>query len=245
MPASPVEAEATGQSHVTVEFGGRGWTIPVDVDDWPLVAVQGCISLDRDQRIVVNHRTLILTLQLLLGEQWQDFVTHSAPRRGDLVKASQAFATAVGIEANPKNLMDVVFGAIPRLLLELQHFPAAIEATLADMGEDYRDRWRFQAGRRLLTLRRIHVRLSHAPYDCALTIARRDGKRPHSPEQLALMDVYEGITHQPHHLRPMSVEERSERVTADDQRQKHVADYKSRRANPADTARQNAQIGRH
>lgn len=250
MPTSAIEAEATGQEFVTATYGGREWIIPLDVDTWPVDVVARTVTDVDDGGVRVDYRALTSALEELLGEQWPQFLA-AVPKRRDLIPAAQSFATAAGFAIADRR--DVVFTAIPRLLLEVEKWPAAVEATLRQQGYDYRDRWLFTAGRRRLTLRQINVALSSAPFDSPIAIARNGGRRPLSDTTLAVMDLYEAITHQPHHLRPMSAAERAERETAAQKESRAVADYRrrhpqsapaERRRSAAETARANAQFAK-
>lgn len=256
MPTDPVEAEATGQQLTEAEFAGRSWAIPLDVDDWPQHVVLDSVAIDDNKKLVVNKPVLSLALQLLLGDQWEAFID-AAPTARKLVDASQAFATAVGFKPETGQPLDIAFGAVPRLLFTLRDYPGPVEATLAQLGFDYRDRFRYNAGRRRLTLRQIHVHLSHAPYDCPLNIARNGGKRPLSDAAIAVFDLYEqivGKTH-PTRLATFATAEADQRKTTEQKNAQAVADYKKRHAasTPAGrrqgalaTARANARkLGRH
>lgn len=244
MATDPVAAEATGQESITAEFGGREWRIPLDVDSWPTTQVLDCVAVTPERKVIVNHFSLVAVMRALLGDQWEAFTATRLKRR-DLVAASNVFAEAVGIPAKPGHPLDVAFGAIPRLLFDLRQWPAAVEATLGGLGVDYRDRFRFQAGRRMLTLRQIHVRLAYAPYDCALSIARNDGQRPLSDAAIVLMDLWEQRAGQPHPARPLPPAEKAKRMTEAQKRAQQAEEYRRRhpdkRRTAADTARANAQ----
>lgn len=242
MTSSAIEAEAAGQEFVTALFNGEQWRIPTDVDSWPHDLLLNCVAV-RDGAVTANPVAVAAVLQALLVEQWPDFTGMGLKRR-DLAAASNVFAAAVGIPA--KHKIDVAFGAIPRLLYELDTWSDAVEATLSDMGVDYRDRWRFDDGQRRLTLRQIHVRLSYAPYDCALVIARNNGVRPLSDAALVLMDLFEhGVgTGVPHPSRPLPPGEKNKRESEAEKRRKAHEDYRKRHAKgvtAAETARANAQ----
>ncbi|MBU8819543.1 hypothetical protein KL864_27025 [Mycolicibacterium goodii] len=246
----PVEAEATGQRLVSAEFAGRSWLIPLDVDTWPIDAVLGSIrvrevdgkTVFRPDRAPIAH-----VLQQLLGEQWTEFLD-AAPRVRDLVAASQVFAAAVGIPAEPQHPLDIAFGAIPRLLLTIAQYPDAVEATLTRLNLDYRDRWRLDDnGDRRLTLRRISVELKYAPRDFPLAVARNGGKAPLSSEAMIMADVYEAITHVTHPARAFGPRDAAQRQQSKQKKAADaVADYKARHAKPAarksalDIARSNA-----
>jgi len=182
-----------------------------------------------DVEIAVNHGALITALETLLGEQLEDFLD-AAPTRAELIPASHAFATAVGIGQTPdahSQRYDKAFGAIPRLLALLDNLTDAVESDLSRFwGIDYRDRWRFDdTGRRLLTVRQIHARLSHLPADCALAIAM--GRR--SPMELLLMDLYEPLAGRPHPARPLTPEQAAERNAEAARQRKAREDYEKRR----------------
>lgn len=247
MTTDPIEAEATGCRTLTVEFGGRNWSIPTDVDEWPLEAIAATIGyLPEQDKLVTNHRQVLAALETLLGPQWPEF-TATARKRGALVEASHTFAAAAGIPGDRPS--DRTFGAIPRLLYDLQRWPGPVEATLQTLGLDYRDRYRHDDnGQRRLTLRQIHVQLSHARYDSPLTIARNGGRLPLSDTALAVMDLYEAWTGKAHRSRPLPPAEAKERQTAEQKRADAVADYKARHrsrgerlGSALDTARANAQ----
>ncbi|OKH70819.1 hypothetical protein EB72_24810 [Mycobacterium sp. SWH-M1] len=247
-PPDPVEAEATGQQYISALYGGQEYKLALDADDWPLELIRVSVGVDtneEERRLVPHYGVLVASLQQILGDQWDDFL-QAFPKRKDLVPASQAFATAIGFPPGPN---DPVFGALPRLLANLYHWRDAVEATLGEMGLDYTDRWRFDAdGRRLLTLRKIHVRLSHARYDSPLAIAHNGGRIPKSGQELLLMDVFEAITRQAHPSRPLTPEQRAEREKAKSAQSKHsaaIAEYrkngpKSRFQHARETAQANA-----
>jgi hypothetical protein len=254
MPTSdPVEAEALGEEFVTATHLGREWRIPADADTWPLEHVRYSIGYNRDREPVINHIAIAQALEEILGEQWDDFLI-AAPRRRDLVPASQAFAAAIGIGASaqraPSGLpFDRAFGSLPRLLAVLTSWPTAVESDLTRFWNlDYRDRWRFDDGRRRLTLRQIHARISHLPADSALAIEM--GRR--SPVELLLMDIYEPLAHRVHPARPLSPEQAAERHAEAAAKAKARADYEKRRtaqghrqvSSLLDNARANASRGR-
>lgn len=237
----PVEAEAIGQSHILVKYAGRDWSIPLDVDNWPLTDLLACVVVD-DTRININFTAVTTVLRQLLGPQWMLF-SSVAPTRKKLIPAAQAFAAAVGIPASSRT--DVAFGGIPRLLRELRDHPGPVEATLAGLGLDLRDRYLFHAGRRRLTLRQIHNRLNYAPYDSPLNIAR-NGRRPLSDAALVSMDVFEALTNKTHPDRPLTPLQLAERRADEEKKAKARADYEARRSaekdrrNGIETAQRNA-----
>lgn len=245
MSLPPVEAEATGQPFIVADYGGHEYKLPADVDDWPLPLIAVTVGI-RDGVLVADHEVLARALAMLLGDQWAGFLAAS-PRRGDLLPASAEFAAAAGFTGT---VNDLSFGALPRLLATLDARTDAVEATLAEMGVDYRDRWRFDAdGRRLLTLRQVNLRLAYAPYDCALAIAQNDGRRPLSGTELLLMDVFEAITHTRHPSRPMTAEQEAARATKAVDIEAERAKYRERhkplaRVTAIETARANARLGR-
>ncbi len=239
-----VRAEAEGLGHATATFNGRGWRVPLDVDEWP--PVDRCIGLSVDRVLVVDHGATAVALCELLGDQWDEFV-EVAPRRRDLVPAAHAFAAAVGIPASTEpGGSDLAFGGIPRLLAVLRQWPTAVESDLNRFwGLDYRDRWRFDAdGFRRLTLRQIFARISHLPADSALAIAL--GRR--SPMELLLMDIYEPLAGRVHPSRPLSAEDAAERRKAAEAKKKALDAYERRREQRRmpellETARANAVRG--
>jgi hypothetical protein len=177
--------------------------------------------LNAKGEIAADRGRLIHALALLLGDQWDAFV-ESSPKARDLVPASHAFAAAVGFPLG--NPTDVAFGSLPRFLALIQSFPTAAESDLSRFwGLDYRDRWRFDDGRRRLTLRMIHARLSHLPSDSALAVELNGGKALLTTEALLLMDQIELRTGQPHPARPLTAEQKAER-------DKKAADYAKAKA---------------
>lgn len=179
----------------------------------------------------VNHVAVAQALEIILGDQWDRFLA-LAPRRRDLVPASHAFAEAVGIGASTQEgpdgkPFDRAFGSIPRLLAVLDTWPTAVESDLCRFWSlDYRDRWRLdKRGRRLLTLRQIHARLSHLPADSALAVAM--GRR--SPTELLLMDIYEPLAGRAHPARPLTPAQIAERNAEAQAKAKARADYEARR----------------
>lgn len=244
----PVEAEATGQQYVVATYAGRDYKLSLDAETWPLDLIAISVGIGSDQKLVANDVPLTQAMVQLLGDQWDDF-SRAFPRRRHLIPASQVFAAAAGFAGEPR---DLAFGALPRLLATLTHWGAAVEATLGDLGLDYRDRWRFDAdGQRKLTLRQIHVRLSHVRHDSPLAIATNGGRVPHTSNDLLLMDLFEAITKVAHPSRPLTAAQRAERTN--EQKKKNtvndaVADYesrmKSRKQKAVETARANAQRGK-
>lgn len=247
------QAEAEGKKFVSASFRGRDWRLPLDVDSWPLTAVTCSIGVNPKREAVVSHAGVGEAIRLLLGEQWESFLS-VAPRRRELVPASHAFASAVGMgptqDRGPDGrLYDRVWGAIPRVLAVLETWPTAVESDLSRFwGIDYRDRWRFDSsGGRLLTLRQIFARISHLPADSALAIEM--GRR--SPSELLLMDLYEPLAGRVHPARPLTPEQLAERRAKEDAKAKAMAEYERRREQqghrkiPAvlETARENARRG--
>lgn len=104
----------------------------------------------------------------------------------------------------------------------------AVESDLARFwATDYRDRWRFDTdGRRRLTLRQIHARLSHLPADSAIAIAMNR----RSPMELLLMDLYEPLAGRPHPARPLTAEQVAERNAEAARQRKAREDYEKRRS---------------
>lgn len=243
MATDPIEAEATGRRTLTVEFGGRDWSIPTDVDEWPLDAIGDSIGfLLKQEKFAINHRHLVAALESLLGPQWPAFIATARKRRA-LVDASNVFAEAAGIPA--ERPVDLAFGAIPRLLYDLTRWRGPVEATLRTLGLDYRDRYRLDdTGQRRLTLRQIHVQLSYAKYDSPLAIARNGGRRPLSDAALAVMDLFEAWTGKPHPSRPLPPAESKKRQTAAQKRDDAIADYKARHAGPGERLKSAAEIAR-
>lgn len=223
MSANPVEAEATGQEFIAVTFSGTTFRVPLDVDSWPLDLVRNSRGFNKQsEQIVVNYSGLVTALQELLGDQFPDFL-EAAPKRKQLTEASNVFAAAVGIPGSLDS--DIVFGAVPRLLALIDTWPGKVESDLNRFWNlDYLDRWRFLAGRRILTLRRIHERLSNLPADSSLVIAM--GRR--TPQELLLMDVFEAITQRRHPGRPMSREELAQREAAAKQSEKDRTAHEKR-----------------
>jgi len=242
-PLSPQEAEATGERHITATFRGHEFKLPLDVDEWPLDEVFASVGV-RDEKLHPNHGQIAFALRRLLGGQWIDFLS-AFPRRRDLVPASQAFAAAAGLAGDER---DAAFGALPRLLYILATYPDAVEAGLAEVGIDYRDRWHFDGdGRRRLTLRQICVRLTYLKPTNALSIAMNDGRAPYSATELLLMDVYEAIARVAHPSRPMTADQAKARDEKQKRTEQAVQDYrkrhpeKSRTQTALDIARANAQ----
>lgn len=240
--ASPAEAEARGQEFVEAAFGGAEFRLPLDVDAWPLDTIRACRGI-RGDKIVVNHDALVGALQTLLGaDQWDQFL-RAAPKRRDHVPAASAFAAAAGFPADPAFPdVDIVFGAIPRLLALIEMYPDKLEADLNRFWQlDYRARWRFdEHGHRELTLRQVYVRVSNLPPESALAIALRR----RAPSELLLMDLYEGVTGRKHPERPVSAAEAAARQTQAAAEEKARAGYRQRQAKRntrLDNARENAQ----
>jgi len=246
-PPDPLAAEARGDREVLAWFGGRGWSVPRDVDTWPTDVLRRCIG-SRDGDIIVNHIAVSETLEQLLGDQWELFLAF-APRRRDLVPASHAVADAVGMGRGTDDIADrydLAFGSILRTLALLDAWPDAVESDLNRFWNlDLRDRWRFdEHGRRRLTLRQIHARITHLPADSALAVAMNR----RSPVELLLMDLYEPLAGRAHPARPLTAAQIAERKAEAAAKAKALAAYEARRvargdrlATGLDQARANAQ----
>lgn len=252
MPASPVEAEATGQEFVEATFSGTTFQVPLDVDSWPLDTVRRSRGIDDEGEIVVLSVNVVTALREILGAQWPQFQA-VARRKKDAVAASHVFAEAVGIPRHKGLRADVAFGGIPRLLDQIELFPRQIESDLNRFWHiDYRHRWQFiqrgpRRGQRRLTLRQIHARLAEGlPVDSALAIVLNDGKLHRTGAELVLMDLYEAITRTPHPSRPMPVAERKARDDNAAAVEQAKAEYrermKTRHEAGVETARANARV---
>lgn len=221
------------------------------MEGWPLKAVRGSVAVQSGGKVVVDHVAIVTACEGLLGDQFEAFCD-AASTRGKLIPASHAFAEAVGIGRSRDvygDQWDKAFGAIPRLLALLDAWPTAVESDLHRFwGIDYRDRWRFDSdGRRRLTLRQIHARLSHLPADSALAVSM--GRR--SPMELLLMDIYEPLANRVHPARPLTPAQLAERNAEAEAKAKAMADYEARRAARGDrlpdrlrAARENARRSR-
>lgn len=218
----PIQAEASGLDTVTAAFAGREWRVPLDVDTWPLERIRVCVGVRRGET-VVDHLALADSLALILGDQWDDFIL-AAPKRKSLVPASNAFAAAVGLSGTEPD--DKAFGGLPRLLAVLKSWPTAVESDLNRFWQiDYRDRFRFQAGRRRLTLRQIYARISHLPADSAVAV--KLGR--YSPTDLLLMDIYEPLARRAHPARPLTPAQIAERRAEAEAYRKAREAYEARR----------------
>lgn len=225
MLRNPVEAEAVGQEFIEATFNGTDFQLPLDVDSWPLHLIRACRGV-KDGRIVTNPQAIVSALRVLLGDQWHAFL-QVAPKRRHLTEASNVFAEAVGIDATIES--DVAFGGIPRLLLIIDTWPGKVESDLDRFWQiDYGHRFLFQAGRRRLTLRKIHTRLSNLPVDSAVAIAMNDGKFHKSGTELVLMDLFEAQTGRRHPSRPMSAAEIAARDAEKAEVDKARAEYRQR-----------------
>lgn len=247
---SAVELEATGGQDLVAQYEGREFTLPAEVDGWPLDLIAASVGM-RAGRLVADHGVIVHVLSELLGKrQWPGFL-EAFPRRRQLAPASCAFAAAAGFPARED---DLAFGALPRLLAVLAEYPDAVEATLGELGIDYRDRWRFdEAGRRRLTLRQLHVRLSYTGPDSPLGIAQNGGTRPFNGTEILLMDVFEVLARTRHPSRPMSAEALAARASKEvaleaeraAYRERHkVTSIGGRRRSAIETARANARLGK-
>lgn len=248
-PTSALEAEAAGEPAIVATYHGHDFKLPVDAEDWPLGLIAVSVGARIGGKLEADHGTVAQALRTLLGaDQWNDFV-RTYPKRRDLVPASTCFAMAAGFSRRDD---DLAFAAMPRLLATLERYPDAVEATLLEAGVDYCDRWRLdEAGRRRLTLRRVHVLLSHADPDSPLGIAQNGGVRPLSGTEIVLMDLYEAITRQRHPSRPMTAEAIVERTTNAVNLEAERAKYRerhnkraTRRTAAVELARANAKPGK-
>lgn len=225
MLRNPVEAEAVGQEFITATFNGTDFRLPLDVDSWPIHLIRNSRGL-KDGKIVPNPQAVLMGLQALLGEQWPLFLS-VAPKRRHLTQASNVFAEAVGIPSDGAG--DVAFGAIPWLLMIIDTWPGKVESDLNRFWHlDYGHRFLFQAGRRRLTLRTIHARMSNLPTDSAVAIALNGGKLHKTGTELALMDLYEQMTGHRHPSRPMTPEQVAARDAEKAEVDKARAEYRQR-----------------
>jgi hypothetical protein len=239
------ESEATGQTVIVAPYRGRDYKLPADAETWPLALIAASVGVNTKGQLVTDYPTTAHALTVLLDDQWPDFL-RAFPQRRHLAPASTAFAAAAGFTAQPG---DLAFGPLPRLLATLQLWPDAVEATLTAAGLDYLDRWRYtDDGRRRLTLRRIHVHLSCAPPDSALATAQNGNRPPFTATDLLLMDVFEAVARSVHPARPLTPDQRKQRMTAKDKADKAIEDYYKRHPNAAarkktaiQTAQANAQ----
>lgn len=246
---SAVELEAIGGQDLLAQYEGREYELPAEVEGWPLAEIAVSVG-ERAGRLVADHGVIVRVLTELLGAQWPAFL-QAFPRRRQLVPASSAFAAAAGF---PGRQDDLAFGALPRLLAVLEQYPDAVEATLAELGIDYRDRWRFdETGRRRLTLRQLHVRLSYCEPDSPLGIAQNGGTRPFNGTEILLMDVFEVLARKRHPSRPMSAEALAARASKEENLEAERAAYRERhkvtsiggrRRSAIETARANARLGK-
>jgi uncharacterized protein YdaU (DUF1376 family) len=237
-----------GQGFIAATFRGTTFQVPLDVDSWPVGLIRRCRGMQSGQ-VVANPSVVIAALKVLLGQQWPDFVA-VASKRKHLVEASNVFAAAVGIGGDVPS--DVAFGGIPRLLLTIDTWPDKVESDLNRFWQlDYQHRFLFEAGRRRLTLRKIHTRLSNLPTDSAVAIAMNGGKLHKSGTELVLMDLFEAQTGRRHPSRPMSAAEIAAREAEKAAEDKARADYQKRMAKQdfrktgLELARANAQEGNH
>lgn len=245
MVTTPLEAEAIGQEFIEADYRGHTFRVPVDVDSWPLASVRlSCLVDPKSQKLRVNHSAVSIALQWLLGDQWDEFL-RVAPKRKHWVPATQVFADAVGIPA--RSDADQVFGALPWLLAVLDRWPEKVESDLDQFwGIDYGHRFLFQSGRRRLTLRKIHARLTNLPVDSALAIAMNDGKLHRSGVELVLMDLYRVWTGKDHPSRPRSAEEVAAALAVAAQEEKARTEHRARqekrdrRLSGAENAKANA-----
>lgn len=225
MLRNPAEAEAVGQEFIQAAFNGGDFQLPLDVDSWPIHLIRNSRGM-KDGKIVPHTPTVLAALQILLGEQWPLFLS-VAPKRRHLTEASNVFAEAVGIEAD--GAADVAFGAIPRLLAILETWPGKVESDLNRFWQlDYGHRFLFQSGRRRLTLRKIHTRISNLPTDSAVAIAMNGGKLHKTGTELVLMDLFEAQTGRRHPSRPMSAAEIAQRDAEKAEVDKARAEYRQR-----------------
>jgi hypothetical protein len=230
----PAEAEATGQPFIVAVFRWHEYKLPTDADDWPLPLIAASVGVTREEKIVANHTMIARALSTLLGDQYDDFTRH-APRRRDLVPASRTFAAAAGFDG------DLAFGSLPRLLSTITQYPAAVEATLTQLGVDYRDRFRFDTDqRRRLTLRQINNHLTYARRDSALAIAQNDGHLPLTATDVLLMDLYEAITKVAHPSRPLTAEQKATRAAVKSKTAQAAIDYRIR--HPTTAGRKQAAV---
>lgn len=85
---SAAQKEAEGAESVTVEYEGQKFVVPLDQDDWPILAIQ---AMSRNMHIDgVQH--------LLGAQQWARFVT-LFPTRRHFNAFSVVLAEALGVDA--------------------------------------------------------------------------------------------------------------------------------------------------
>ena len=235
--ADPVTAEAQGQEHVTATLNGRAWRVPLDADLWPLDSILLSQRYDEHGAKQIHYPALIDALELLLGDQWDDFID-ATPRRTGLVEASHAFAAAAGFPGDSAE--DLTFGNLSLTLALILKWPAKVESDLDRFWSlDYRDRWRFDDdGRRRLTLRQIHTRLQNLPAESSLALAL--GRR--SGAELLLMDVFKVLAGREHPARPLTAEEAAQARAEQAQLSKARAESKARMNRTKNSRRAAAQL---
>ena len=162
-------------------------------------------------------------MRVILADQWPEF--RRAHKRGDLIDATNAIAAAAGFGVTGEH--DRVFGSLPTTLALLTRFPEKVESDLDRFwGIDYLDRWRYdEQGRRKLTLRKIHARLSNLPAESSLAIAL--GRR--SGSELLLMDLWKALTGQSHPSRPLTAQEAAQARSEASALAQARAEYEERR----------------
>ncbi|SHR60753.1 Uncharacterised protein [Mycobacteroides abscessus subsp. abscessus] len=105
------------------------------------------------------------------------------------------------------------FGDMLWLYMLLDEYEAAVDSDLSRFhGIDYRDRWRLdEHGRRKLTLRMIHNRVSYLDHDSAIAkaLARAEGEIPWSLADYLISDVVHALTGEPHPSRPLTPDQKA------------------------------------
>lgn len=121
-------------------------------------------------------------------------------------------------------------GGIARLRRFVVEHEGAVEADLQRFyGIDYRDRWRYHDGRRVLTLRRLGVLIRHLPAESAVALIHRDHEPYWSVEAHLLDELRISLTgsqrkpSKPHPQRPTGKK-------AQQHQPRKIADFRRRSA---------------
>lgn len=105
------------------------------------------------------------------------------------------------------------FGDTLWLYMLLDEYEAAVDSDLSRFhGIDYRDRWRLDDhGRRKLTLRMIHNRMSYLDHESAVAkaLARSEDEIPWSLTDYLISDVVHALIGEPHPSRPLTPEQKA------------------------------------
>lgn len=211
MPNDAARLEALGERYVTFLWRRVPLTIPLRLEDWPLVAL--------------HSGRYYVAVDALLNNQP---VPPDDPLVDDYRELSDAMAVACGVGRMPEERAapDAWFGGVPRLLHLLRDYEDDIASDLQRFWNiDYRDRFTGD-----LTMRRIWSFIRRSQPTSALAIAANGGQEVWTAQTFATARIWEALTGRHYEGRPLTEPELARALEAMQQQQATVDKLRARRA---------------